>query len=151
MFGQIFGLYIARKRDRGGNRFGFVSMLDVKDKEELLKNLRSIRMGESKLWFNIARFVLEDGEINTARDKPAPKSFVNSNVKGGVEQSGTKFCTSERLFKDSFEGKSITIDSHINAFSTLHGRALAVRMIDLEALKNIHVILNDICPGFGKV
>ncbi|KAM0015315.1 hypothetical protein Hdeb2414_s0033g00724591 [Helianthus debilis subsp. tardiflorus] len=48
-------------------------------------------------------------------------------------------------------GKSITIDNHVNAFSTMHGRAIVVRMCNLEALKNIYVILNDICPGLGKV
>ncbi|KAJ0605208.1 putative RNA recognition motif domain, nucleotide-binding alpha-beta plait domain superfamily [Helianthus annuus] len=152
MFGQIFDLYIARKRDRGGNRFGFVSLLDVKDKEELLKkNLRSIRMGDGKLWFNIARFVLEDGEINTGRDIPAPTKTGNSNVKHGVEPSGSRIETGDRSFKDMLVGKSITIDNHVSAFSTMHGRAIVVRMCNLEALKNIYVILNDICPGLGKV
>lgn len=37
--GEIFDLYIARKRDRFGNRFGFVTMLDVKDKQEMVRIL----------------------------------------------------------------------------------------------------------------
>ncbi|KAL9999293.1 putative RNA recognition motif domain, nucleotide-binding alpha-beta plait domain superfamily [Helianthus debilis subsp. tardiflorus] len=150
-FGQIYDLYIARKRDRGGNRFGFVSMLDVNDKDELLKNLRSIRMGEYKLWFNIARFVLEDDEINS---NSVHSKSGNTNTKEGEGQSDSKpgsAGTGERTFKDMLVGKSMTIDNNINAFSSLHGRALVAKMIDVEALKNIYVTLNDICQGQGKV
>ncbi|MFS7997246.1 hypothetical protein Hanom_Chr12g01139431 [Helianthus anomalus] len=48
-------------------------------------------------------------------------------------------------------GKSITIDNNISTFSLLHGRALVAKMIDVEALKNIYVTFNDICPRQGKV
>ncbi|KAJ0770504.1 putative RNA recognition motif domain, nucleotide-binding alpha-beta plait domain superfamily [Helianthus annuus] len=149
-FGQIYDLYIARKRDRGGNRFGFISILDVKDKGELLKNLRGIRIGDNKLWFNITRYILEDGEVNLFEYKqqnsiPKDKSKVGSSFSSGPAVSG------DWSFKEMLVGKSINIDSNVNAFSTLHGRAVVTRMIDVEALKNIYVILNDICPGSGKV
>ncbi|PWA97309.1 nucleotide-binding alpha-beta plait domain-containing protein [Artemisia annua] len=153
-FGQIFDLYIARKRDKGGNRFGFVSMLDVNDKDEVLKNLRAIRMGEYKLWFNIARFVLEDGEIHSKGDKPAPPNSGNMKATKGEGLSFFKSGSTgrnERSFKDVLVGKSIAIGENVNAFSTLHGRALVAKMIDVDALKNIYIILNEICPGLGKV
>ncbi|KAJ0746512.1 hypothetical protein HanOQP8_Chr05g0178581 [Helianthus annuus] len=48
-------------------------------------------------------------------------------------------------------GKTINVDSNVNAFSSLHGKAVVTRMIDVTALKNIYLFLHDICPGFGKV
>ncbi|PWA94625.1 RNA-directed DNA polymerase, eukaryota [Artemisia annua] len=130
-FGQIFNLYIARKRDKGGNRFGFVSMLDVKDKDDLLKSLRNIRMGEYKLWFNIARFVLEDGEISSRQENmPNKPSYVaNNNRADGVHMDPrlNAFVTEKRSFKDSLVGKKLSVDNKTNAFSSLHGRALMQR------------------------
>ncbi|KAM0068793.1 putative RNA recognition motif domain, nucleotide-binding alpha-beta plait domain superfamily [Helianthus debilis subsp. tardiflorus] len=153
-YGQIFDLYIARKKDKGGNRFGFVSMLDVKNKDELLKNLRGIRMGDCKLWFNIARFVLEDGEINSGGGNHLPD--MNNKMKNKDSASNSRANrggtdTGSRSFRDLLTGKSIDIDSHVNAFSTVHERALVARMVDVDALKNIYVILKSICPGFGMV
>ncbi|KAJ0788559.1 hypothetical protein HanPI659440_Chr05g0193131 [Helianthus annuus] len=43
------------------------------------------------------------------------------------------------------------IDYEVNAFRGLHGKALVAQMIDVEALKSIYLILNDICPGLGRV
>ncbi|PWA92357.1 nucleotide-binding alpha-beta plait domain-containing protein [Artemisia annua] len=154
MYGQIFGLYIARKRDKGGNRFGFVSMLDVKDKEELLKNLRGIRMGDCKLWFNIARFVLEDGEINSGGDNHIPDMHNKMKNKDGASNfrattGGTG--TGSQSFRDLLAGKSIDIDSNVNAFSAVHERALVARMVNVDALKNIYVTLKSICSGYGNV
>ncbi|KAF5787053.1 putative RNA recognition motif domain, nucleotide-binding alpha-beta plait domain superfamily [Helianthus annuus] len=151
--GQIFYLYIARKRDKGGNRFGFISMLDVKDKGELLKNLRGIRLGDNKLWFNIARFVLEDGEINIGMSKQKPIKIPDpkGNVGEGSTTNGGHNVTGEWSFKDMLLGKTINVDDKINAFSSLHGVAVVTRMADVTCLKNIYVYLNEICPGLGKV
>ncbi|KAJ0788679.1 putative RNA recognition motif domain, nucleotide-binding alpha-beta plait domain superfamily [Helianthus annuus] len=154
-FGQIFDLYIARKRDKGGNRFGFISMLDVKDKDELIKSLRNTRIGKYKLWFSIARFVLEDGEIsNHQPDKSNSNKFGTKNNKvddSHVDANKGTFASGKKSFKDMLVGKTVTVNIRVNAFQSLHGKALVARMIDLRALKNIKIILNDICPGRGRV
>ncbi|KAK9047902.1 hypothetical protein SSX86_033136 [Deinandra increscens subsp. villosa] len=153
LFGQIYDLYIARKRDKGGNRFGFISMLDVKNREEMLKNLRGIRMGENKLWFNIARFVLEDGEIKSDVPRQPPKKPQNHTTKA-AEAAGPSLepsVTGAWSFKDMLMGKSLDIDNSVNAFSSLHGRAVVAKMVNVSELKKIYVFLNDICPGNGKV
>ncbi|PWA45823.1 nucleotide-binding alpha-beta plait domain-containing protein [Artemisia annua] len=154
-YGQIFGLYIARKRDKGGNRFGFVSMLDVKDKDELLKSLRNIRMGDCRLWFSVAQFVLEDGEIKNNYAEKGNHSTKTYRKQHGDEDhregKATFFKKGERSFKDMLVGKSVRIHSNVTAFSGLYGRALIARMIDLDALKNIKIILNEICPSLGRV
>ncbi|KAJ0890519.1 putative RNA recognition motif domain, nucleotide-binding alpha-beta plait domain superfamily [Helianthus annuus] len=152
--GHIFDLYIARKRDKGGYRFGFISMLDVKDKDDLLKNLRNIRMGDYKLWFSVARFVLEDGEISNkdpVKKKLVPNITNNrqafeDNRNGGASSFGT----GERSFKDMLVGKSINIDSNVNAFYGVHGRAVIAIMVDVNALKNIKVTVSEICPFLEK-
>ncbi|KAJ0765820.1 putative RNA recognition motif domain, nucleotide-binding alpha-beta plait domain superfamily [Helianthus annuus] len=153
--GQIFDLYIARKRDKGCKRFGFISMLDVKDKDELIKSLRNTRIGEYKLWFSIARFVLEDGEIsNHQAEKSNSNKFGNKNNKvddSHVDANKGTFAFGKNYFKDMLVGKTVTADSRVNAFQSLHGKALVARMIDLQALKNIKIILNDIFPGQGRV
>ncbi|PWA67537.1 nucleotide-binding alpha-beta plait domain-containing protein [Artemisia annua] len=151
VFGQIFDLYIARKRDKRGNRFGFLSMLDVKDCSELLRNLRNIRMGNNKLWFNVARFVLEDGEVNMPRDDPPVKKAVNTNFKNGMAHQGSKFESGEMSFKDMLVGKTVNIVDQVNGFSSLHDRAIVGRMVDVEAMKSIYLFLHEICPGFGNV
>ncbi|KAK9069568.1 hypothetical protein SSX86_011472 [Deinandra increscens subsp. villosa] len=145
-FGQIFDIYIARKRDKGGNRFGFISFLDVKDKDDLIRELRNTRLGDYKLWFNIARFVLEDGEVNIHRDVRPAK--VDYGKRGSTAGEGTKEANSSEVgswsFKDMLVGKTITINSDGNGLGTLHGLAVVVRMLDFSSLKNIKIILNEL-------
>ena len=74
-FGNIFDIYVARKRDKVGRRFAFVSLLDVKDRGEMEKVLSAIQLGDYKIKVNVARFVLEEGEVNER------KSFFNQ-IKG---------------------------------------------------------------------
>ncbi|GKV14964.1 hypothetical protein SLEP1_g25762 [Rubroshorea leprosula] len=55
-FGRVYAVYSPRRRNRNGNRFGFVRFLDVKDKKELERKLDQIWVGDRKLWVNIPRF-----------------------------------------------------------------------------------------------
>ncbi|PWA88616.1 nucleotide-binding alpha-beta plait domain-containing protein [Artemisia annua] len=115
--GTIFDIYIARKRNKEGKRFGFVSFLDVKDSKELLKVLSSVRLGDFKLKFNIARFVLEEGEFdqskrdvrrirpsNTAGKGPAVKPFVFSGA-GVNNMSFKEASTGETI------GKTVKVET----------------------------------------
>ncbi|MFS7997812.1 putative RNA recognition motif domain, nucleotide-binding alpha-beta plait domain superfamily [Helianthus anomalus] len=147
-FGQIFDLYIARKRDKGGNCFGFISLLDVKDKDELLRNLRSIRMGDYKLWFNVARFVLEECEIDSHRDQRPTMFEPGKDAPGIIDgKKDSKVGSSEvgaRSFKEMLVGLSIMVDNEGLGLGSLHGLAAVVRMVDFSALKNIKVIMKDL-------
>ncbi|GKV45752.1 hypothetical protein SLEP1_g52803 [Rubroshorea leprosula] len=55
-FGRVYAIYSPRRRNRNGNRFGFVRFLDVKDKKELERKLDQIWVGDRKLWVNIPHF-----------------------------------------------------------------------------------------------
>ncbi|MFS7945281.1 hypothetical protein Hanom_Chr06g00522391 [Helianthus anomalus] len=62
------GSYVARKMDKLGNRFGFVSFKDARDKAKLERSLLKVKMGSNKLLSNIARFVVENTEYLAQMD-----------------------------------------------------------------------------------
>ncbi|KAM0066705.1 putative RNA-binding domain superfamily [Helianthus debilis subsp. tardiflorus] len=67
-FGEIHSIYIARKFDKLGKRFGFVSFGNVRDPLALEYDLRDVWIGSYKLFIVLARFV--DGErMNWKGDK----------------------------------------------------------------------------------
>ncbi|KAI3744336.1 hypothetical protein L1987_57415 [Smallanthus sonchifolius] len=76
-----------------------------------------------------------------------------------MDKPPTSYFNGNRSFSDTLlgrhgvlkVGKTVAVEDHANALSGLHGRALVVRMIDLDALKSIYILLNDSCPGKGKV
>ncbi|KAI3820708.1 hypothetical protein L1987_08256 [Smallanthus sonchifolius] len=54
--------------------------------------------------------------------------------------------------KSAYEDQKIVIvDNNLQAFVGLHGGALVANMIDMEALKNINLILKEISPADGMV
>ncbi|KAJ0507527.1 putative RNA-binding domain superfamily [Helianthus annuus] len=59
-FGSIKSIYIARKYDKLGKRFGFVSFVNVRDPEDLEILMKDVWIGSYKLYVVLARFV--DGE-----------------------------------------------------------------------------------------
>ncbi|MFS7976124.1 hypothetical protein Hanom_Chr10g00888751 [Helianthus anomalus] len=125
-------------------------MLDVKDRGHMEKQLSTIRMGDYKTKFNVARFVLEDGEINERKpvhnDMKPNRGFQKS--KEGLKQMhdlrnvGT---VNNMSYKEAFvgasEGKSIKIDDNICAFEELHGRAILVKVGSLDVFRKIRFFL----------
>ncbi|KAJ0777604.1 putative RNA-binding domain superfamily [Helianthus annuus] len=159
--GVIFDLYIARKRDKGGNRFGFVSFLDVKDTKEMVRNLCDIRMGDYGLRANVARFTLEDGEIGPqSKEHRKPVYRVRAEEKSEELRSDSNtFMQGGRSFQEILTGKRsgekemrvVRVEDRIEAYQNTHGRALIMRMMDWDALKRFNSILEKISPEVGKV
>ncbi|PWA44930.1 nucleotide-binding alpha-beta plait domain-containing protein [Artemisia annua] len=158
-YGAIHDLYIARKRDKGGNRFGFASLLDVKDVQEMERKLCTIRMGEYRLKANVAKFSLEDGEI---RQEPKDKEKRQTDQRKADERKGGThqfFSGGARSFKDTLRGRqgvnqsvrTVVVKDDVNAYGGRYGKALIARMIDLEALNNIKIIMNGLCPSEGRI
>ncbi|KAJ9565542.1 hypothetical protein OSB04_001508 [Centaurea solstitialis] len=56
VLGEVVDLYIARKRNGWGKRFGFVRFLKVRNLSELEKNINGIWIGSFRIHANIARF-----------------------------------------------------------------------------------------------
>ncbi|MFS7958530.1 putative RNA recognition motif domain, nucleotide-binding alpha-beta plait domain superfamily [Helianthus anomalus] len=81
-FGVIHNTYIARKFDKLGKRFGFVSFANVKDPLGLERDMKDVWIRSYKLFIVLARFV--DGErMNWKGDKrwsPVKTDRVPSDV-----------------------------------------------------------------------
>jgi RNA recognition motif-containing protein len=55
-FGRVGEVYIPKKLDRRGRRFGFVKFKEVEDVEALGDRLKDVWIGPYKLWVNRSRF-----------------------------------------------------------------------------------------------
>lgn len=60
MFGRVGEVFISKKMDRWGNRFGFVKFQDVVGEEDLGGRLEDVWWGDWRLKVNRARFGRED-------------------------------------------------------------------------------------------
>ncbi|KAK9074113.1 hypothetical protein SSX86_006710 [Deinandra increscens subsp. villosa] len=159
-FGTIFDIYIARKRDKIGRRFGFISLFDVKDRREMERVLSSIRLGDYKLKVNVARFVLEEGEVDV-RKKYVPKNQQAQTSQGGKDIGNTKdgpwngLSSNAMSYKEAFtgvaEGKTLVVEDTVCAFEDLHGRSVVVRVASLVVLRRIKDILKEMGLGEGIV
>ncbi|KAJ0699565.1 putative RNA recognition motif domain, nucleotide-binding alpha-beta plait domain superfamily [Helianthus annuus] len=116
-FGMYEGSYIARKFDRLGKRFGFMSFNDVADAKRMVWELADLCLGSYKLFVALARFV--DGDkIAIPKDdnvrKGKEKEFVshaNHNV-GGSHQ-GRDFNGGGMVNVDGGGGRTF-LDSLLN-------------------------------------
>ncbi|KAM0018745.1 putative RNA recognition motif domain, nucleotide-binding alpha-beta plait domain superfamily [Helianthus debilis subsp. tardiflorus] len=68
-FGEIAGAFIAKKKDKNGRTFGFVSFKDVRDLEALKNSLSKVKLGGNKLDINVARYAKENGHLRLAEGK----------------------------------------------------------------------------------
>ncbi|KAK2428108.1 splicing factor 3B subunit [Trifolium repens] len=59
-FGSVSDVYIPKKVDKWGRKFGFVKFKDVRDADEMFKKLQEVWYGTTKLSVKRARFGKED-------------------------------------------------------------------------------------------
>ncbi|KAJ0612565.1 putative RNA recognition motif domain, nucleotide-binding alpha-beta plait domain superfamily [Helianthus annuus] len=159
-FGVISGAYVAKKRDKGGCRFGFVSFRDVADREELVKNLRGVKMGDYRLKINIARFAVENSGIPVELKKKVggtgvhgqpsfniPSNFRDSrsysNVVGPSNAAGRIEKGQLPPVEEVIQGpeKSVVVPDRTEAFKSMAGLALVGRTTDLETLVDFDRLL----------
>ncbi|KAJ0734553.1 hypothetical protein HanPI659440_Chr11g0421411 [Helianthus annuus] len=154
--GDIFDIFIARKRDKDGNRFGFFSMLDVKDRVEVERNVSAIRMGEYKLKCNVARFVLEEGEIKKPKVYMEKQQTRVNERKGFDGEYAKKETFQANLsYKEAFSGvsrgKLVSVDDDLAAFESWHGRGIIVRLRSFAVLQSIKSILVEMKLQEGTI
>ncbi|KAJ0456047.1 putative RNA recognition motif domain, nucleotide-binding alpha-beta plait domain superfamily [Helianthus annuus] len=58
--GKMTDAYLAKRKDKSGKYFTFIRFEGVKDKEKMVKALRQMSIGESKVLVNVAKFVKEE-------------------------------------------------------------------------------------------
>ncbi|KAJ0626037.1 hypothetical protein HanPSC8_Chr01g0009291 [Helianthus annuus] len=131
-------------------------MLDVKDRLELERNMSSIRMGEYRLKRNVARFVLEEGEIKQSKVSMEQERSKVNDRKGFAGEFVKKEAVFNNMpYKEAFSGvsrgKLVVVDDNSVAFEGLHGRGIIVRLKSLFVLQNIKGILKEMKLHEGVV
>ncbi|KAJ0605570.1 putative RNA recognition motif domain, nucleotide-binding alpha-beta plait domain superfamily [Helianthus annuus] len=157
VFGEVTGVYVARKRDKKGNKFCFVSFTGVKDPKELEGRLMGIKMGQSKLLVNVARFAVENsgfsGQKIDSHPKVVPSNQNTSKVFNFRDQRS--YCDvlgkgKEQRDPVSFIGvgciggggvvskeKMVVVPDRVSAFKEVMGSAVFGRTTDLETLVDL--------------
>ncbi|XP_068504217.1 uncharacterized protein [Phaseolus vulgaris] len=75
---RVKDIFISRRLNRWGRRFGFVRFFDVENAARLEKKLDSIRIGNMKLFVNIPRY-RRDGFEEKGRHNSERRNFIASN------------------------------------------------------------------------
>ncbi|KAM0025706.1 putative RNA recognition motif domain, nucleotide-binding alpha-beta plait domain superfamily [Helianthus debilis subsp. tardiflorus] len=165
-YGDISGTYVAKKKDKGGGRFGFVSFANVRDRSELESSLRGAKMGYNKLKINIARFAVENSGFGAQKEVRAkvgvsdfkgdkPRSFYvrdsrsYSEVLGKAKNYGIGVADVGSCSR-SIE-KSLVVPDRTVAFQDLNGLALVGRAVDLETLVDIDRLLGIARTEFSRI
>ncbi|KAJ0879411.1 putative RNA recognition motif domain, nucleotide-binding alpha-beta plait domain superfamily [Helianthus annuus] len=150
VFGEVAGVYIARKKDKVGNKFGFISFRDVRDVKDMERALNGTKMGKSKLKVNLARFAAENATLfNGPVDK---KSFNPEETSGGIQ--GNQIPKSQ-AFKINGGGKSFrdlfVKDSGAKAAgSSNHARDGGVEVEVYENIFAFKDLVNVAAVGYCK-
>ncbi|KAJ0624266.1 putative RNA recognition motif domain, nucleotide-binding alpha-beta plait domain superfamily [Helianthus annuus] len=154
VFGEVVGVYVARKRDKRGNRFGFISFIGVKDKRELEVRMKDVKMGESKLLVNVARFAAENKEENRPMEPLRNQSqefFTGSG--GGKQFHLNKPFLQNHLgtsYRDSLVGSSrgnkqeekvVEVSSYVKPIGDWFDKSLIFRTIDLTTLVKLDKLI----------
>ncbi|KAF5795822.1 putative RNA-directed DNA polymerase [Helianthus annuus] len=160
VFGNVARVYVARKRDKNGNNFGFVTFKGVKDTKDLEGRLKGIKMGSFKLQVNLARFAAENsgasaspavgtglpirsgsgawgqGNVDSLRDGRSYSDVLGKN-KGKVSSSSVR--------DGGIDGvpvvRSVVVPDRISAFKELTGLAVIGRTVNLETLVDFDKLL----------
>ncbi|MFS7939157.1 putative RNA recognition motif domain, nucleotide-binding alpha-beta plait domain superfamily [Helianthus anomalus] len=166
-FGMLEGSYIARKLDRWGKRFAFLSFRDVIDAKRMEGEMGDVWMGSYKFFVVSARFV--DGETRF-KDKPDPKgksimkenathenpkvgSSTNIPVNSNISRPSRFDSGGGTTFLDSVLNKNtvvvINVDDNVRGFSVWNGLSLMGKVVDFKALTSLKGCLNS--GGWGSV
>ncbi|WJX11204.1 hypothetical protein P8452_01842 [Trifolium repens] len=122
--GRIGEVYVPQKRDKGGNRFGFVKFKEVKNLEALSERLEDIWLGSYKLRVNLALF---------GRNKAS--QLQKGEVKGGAVPATTV----DRPHVDKPYKGALLGDSRVLGNSVIPSLGVDVVMEALDVLEGSYV------------
>ncbi|KAJ0508026.1 putative RNA recognition motif domain, nucleotide-binding alpha-beta plait domain superfamily [Helianthus annuus] len=158
-YGSFEGSYIARKVDKWGKRFSFVSFSGVKDIKRMEEELSDVWIGSYKLFITIARFV--DGEkVSKSDSNPIrktkvtyQKSHANHNSGAAYEGGGSPVLNGSnyaavghgRSYVDSVMNRNkvdiIRVDDVVERFFEWNGYAFVGRVVDFNTLGSLKQVL----------
>ncbi|KAD4982034.1 hypothetical protein E3N88_18705 [Mikania micrantha] len=143
-FGKLSDVYVARKKDKGGNIFGFVRFKDVLDVGKLVKELSMIVIDGAKLGVNVARFN-KDGRRNEAPKVAERNCTVPPQRQPGissVNQSTNNGRSGAYSYMDVVLGRRTSQRVSLSAIEPRismgwHGKSLIGTAKGLDVLDNI--------------
>ncbi|KAJ0809040.1 putative RNA recognition motif domain, nucleotide-binding alpha-beta plait domain superfamily [Helianthus annuus] len=158
-FGRFEGSYIARKLDKWGKRFAFVSFRDVHDVKKMEEDMVDVWIGSYKLYVAIARFV--DGETVTkpnnvyARKPSTVYQKASSQPNSRVDEEGMGYANAGgpnepivgegRPFVDSLLNRNrmdvIRVEDGVEGFTQWNGKALVGKVADFKTLSSLKTML----------
>ncbi|KAJ0799661.1 putative RNA recognition motif domain, nucleotide-binding alpha-beta plait domain superfamily [Helianthus annuus] len=145
-YADIAGAFIAKKKDKDGRTFGFVSFKSVRDLDELKVNLSTVRSGGNKLVVNVALFARENREVNSSSVKGGGVKVADegqNRVHGGLPKvRGFNAVNNGVSFLDILTNKThavhdedeVIIDPSTFFLSSLTGRAVVGRTLGFKEL-----------------
>lgn len=153
-FGKMSDAYVARKRDLGGNHFGFIRYKGVREVQELLGELNKVKIAEAKVSVTVARFHKNRTrvDIGDARGKPETRGHYNVGIRNNIQRpatvvNGTSYkdaaLKSTHLDKSSVR-KVLNVDRQSSEFpSYCVGRAVLGTAKCLESLCKTRMMLSE--------
>ncbi|KAJ0805831.1 putative RNA recognition motif domain, nucleotide-binding alpha-beta plait domain superfamily [Helianthus annuus] len=161
-FGEVSGAFIAKKKDKEGRTFGFVSFKGVRNVEELGRDLKKMNLGGNKLIVNLARYANENADAFPTKEQVSSGRGGAGRPMGGFTN---RFIAPEKAgevkkgfsFADIFLNKSspvldedsIEIDPSINTLLEVVDKAVVARVLDLQILRKLNIFLWE--AGFKEV
>ncbi|KAF5820625.1 putative RNA recognition motif domain, nucleotide-binding alpha-beta plait domain superfamily [Helianthus annuus] len=172
VFGNVARVYVARKRDKNGNNFGFVTFKGFKDVIDLEGRLKGVKMGNFKLQVNLAKFAVENsgvldppfvGSVHPNRSGSAGYGQGNmfnfrdgrsySDVLGKNKDKGKVSSASGRgsEFGMAPVERSVVVPDRTFAFKDLSGLAVIGRTVVLETLVDFDKLLRIARVDFTRI
>ncbi|KAJ0910431.1 putative RNA recognition motif domain, nucleotide-binding alpha-beta plait domain superfamily [Helianthus annuus] len=175
-FGEVHGVYIARKKDKVGNRFGFISFKNVRDVKELEKALNGTKMGNYKLRVNVAKFAAENSGLSggPSNDKGKGVSKEHNGIAQQVSGLGHAFVNQGggRLYSDLFKKETeikgyssktdgcfssvsgnrvVVVPDRTLAFKDVMALSVVGRTVDLETLVDFDKLLRIAKVTYSRI
>ncbi|KAJ0735430.1 putative RNA recognition motif domain, nucleotide-binding alpha-beta plait domain superfamily [Helianthus annuus] len=157
-FGELVGAFIAKKKDKAGLTFGFVSFKGVQDAGEFERRMGNLKLGGNKLIVNIARFARENvanhqprGGVNNGTRERVHSNNLHSVGMPSHPQKVHKEVSKGKSFVDILLNKTcpareddvVEVDPSFSSLSDKFGRALVGRTRDFSVLRKINVSLKE--------
>ncbi|KAF5779894.1 putative RNA recognition motif domain, nucleotide-binding alpha-beta plait domain superfamily [Helianthus annuus] len=119
-FGTIAGVYIARKLDKVGNRFGFVSFQNEGNMHVLVHMMKNVKVGQNKLFISLARFV--DGKVIRFTEEKKNPVGVDKKKEKVQEVETTYVRNTEEVQKRDENGNAWFKDNPLHNLENLQRR-----------------------------
>ncbi|PWA60122.1 RNA-directed DNA polymerase, eukaryota [Artemisia annua] len=118
-YGEVVGSYIAKKRDKEGKRFGFITFRKVRNALELEKRMNGIKMGICKLKVNVAKFAVENIGLRELEERAGRKQ-ENPEMPIGRKQEKQEVERQNKVNEQTFHpGVGLSFKAVLNGKSSV--------------------------------